>query len=154
MADEQQIDVAHSAEDRVGWGMTFIRAAEKVSLSLMRKCALAYPRLCELCAVSDPNLRPRPDFRKVQGHVVELARESVAEELLALQQETRSAGDQVRGRRKGHILTRLKRLMPCGATAMHAMCKPRGAITTDPAEMADILRTHWKEVFSKKAIDT
>ncbi|CAK0840351.1 unnamed protein product, partial [Prorocentrum cordatum] len=109
MADEQQIDVAHSAEDQVGWGMTFIRAAEKVQ-----------------------------------------DRESVAQELLALQQETRTADDQVRGRRKGQILTRLKGLMPGGATAINAVCKPNGVITTDPAEMADILRTHWKGVSSKK----
>ena len=33
------------------------------------------------------------------------------------------------------------------------MADSRGNITTDPKEIADILRSHWKEVFSRKEID-
>ena len=43
--------------------------------------------------------------------------------------------------------------MPGGKAAINAMSKPNGDITTDPAEMADILKNHWKPAFSREKVD-
>ena len=55
MATEHQVDVASSAEDKVGWTMTCIRAVEKINLKKMRKCVDAYPDLAEIIDPDNPN---------------------------------------------------------------------------------------------------
>jgi hypothetical protein len=78
-------NAARTKEDRLGWTMMFLRAAEEVRVTSMEKCALAYPSLAEIVDYRNPNLRSSGDLEKVRDHAVELARDSVTEELMALE---------------------------------------------------------------------
>ena len=49
---------------------------------------------------------------------------------------------------------RLRRLRPGGTAALSALMAPDGAVVTDPAEMAALLRTHWETVFTATPIDS
>jgi hypothetical protein len=52
---------------------------------------------------------------------------------------------------KNNILKSLKKLSPGETTTINAMCDSQGKVTTSPAEIADILRSHWKGFFFRKA---
>ena len=80
--------------------MTFIRAAEKINLGVMRKCAVAYPKLATICNPADCNLRVRPEFKLVKDHAVELSREAVTRELTSLQGNGDQMDAQVKTRKK------------------------------------------------------
>ena len=62
MSEEKLADVAKIDEDKLGWSMTFLRAAENINLKTMKKCVDAYPYLKSLCNTEDPNFRTSNDF--------------------------------------------------------------------------------------------
>ena len=151
MASEQQCIKAISAEDKLGWTLRLLRAAEEVQLTTMARCADSYPYLAELVNVKNPNARSGDGLRRVREHALEFARGAVTEELQAL--ETDSCDDQQRSWRKEHILVRLKRLLPGDSLGLNATISEDGVVTTDPAEMAGILRSHWGKVFTRRPVD-
>ena len=59
---------------------------------------------------------------------------------------------QTKSRKKENILTKLKRLMPGCSAGINAMSDKEGNVTTDPKEIAKLLRDHWAETFRKRGI--
>ena len=151
MGRQMRHDAAKTKEDKLGWTMTFLRAAEEVRLKTMEKCALAYPYLTGLVKHQNPNIRANGGLDGVREHAVELARGSVTEDLAALEKSDMETF--AWSQRKEHILARLRRLIPGASTSLSAMKDAAGNITADPEEMADILRAHWGSVFTKQNID-
>ncbi len=129
MASEQQCIKAISAEDKFGWTLRLLRAAEEVQLTTMARCADSYPYLAELVNVKNPNARSGDGLRRVREHALEFARGAVTEELQALEPD--SCDDQQRSRRKEHILVRLKRLLPGDSLGLNATISEDGVVTTD-----------------------
>ncbi len=153
MAEEKVEITANSVEDKLGWTIRFLRAAEEASLGRMARCAAAYPFLSELVACDDVNLRAGTSLNRVRDHALQLAREGISEDLKALADD-QGKDPQYQARRKEHILTRLKRLLPGASLGLNAICTASGEVTADPAEMANSLKDHWSQVFTRRDIDT
>ena len=73
-----------TSEDKLGWTMRFLRAAEGLHVRSMEKCVEAYPHLCKLADCHSPNVRIRLGLTKVREHAIELARNSVRDDLNVL----------------------------------------------------------------------
>ena len=132
MSGEELADVAKNDEDKLGWSMTFLRAAKNINLKTMKKCADAYPSLKSLCNPEDPNLRISNVFLQIKEHAVELACNAITSELTALQGNGELLDPQVKARKKENILTRIKRLLPGSLGGLNAMRNEAGEITTGP----------------------
>jgi hypothetical protein len=151
MGRERRHNVAQTEEDKLGWTLTFLRAAEDIRLFMMERCALAYPHLSTLVDFRNPNLRAGGGLEAVRNHAVQLARSSITNELKAL--DSSDLDELQRANYKEHLLVRLKRLLPGASTGLNAMADDVGDITTDPRGMADILRNHWAKVFTQGDIN-
>ena len=81
MGKEQRHNAARTVEDKLGWSMTFLRAAE------MERCALAYGHLGTLVDHRNLNLRADGGLQSVRNHVVELARSSITDELREIERK-------------------------------------------------------------------
>lgn len=70
-------------EDRLGWTLRFLRAAEAIRLNAMERCAKAYPVLRTLADPANPLLREGAGLEAVRAHAVALTRDQVLQELRA-----------------------------------------------------------------------
>ena len=61
----QPTAAAETAEDKLGWAMTFLRAAEQGRIGTMLKCQAAYPHLATLCGAPHAELRLSPCMRQL-----------------------------------------------------------------------------------------
>ena len=150
---QQNEVIAETSEDRLGWAMCFLRAAEAVRLTSMQRCARVYPYLTELCNHLDPNLAATASIGRDRDHALELARGAVTDELKALQNDTNGPDARYRAQRKEHILVKLKRLIPAATPGINVMSDGAGNLTTDPADMAKILQNHWGKVFTRQPVN-
>jgi hypothetical protein len=145
---------AATPDDKLGWTVRFIRAAEEIRVRTMERCIDSYPHLLTLVEGLSPNLRIGSGLAKVRMHALELARSAVTDELRDLESGRGTMDANQLMRRKENILVRLKRLIPGSATCLKAMCNSRGEVTTEPSKMADLLREHWSDVFKRTDIDS
>ena len=150
---ESKVAQAESSDDKLGWTMRFIRAAEEVRMTTMRRCVAAYPHLRTLADPSDPNVRLGSGLEMLRHHAIELTRTAVLDEMRELHVRSQQLDEMQRTVRRDSIQTRLRRLVPGSTTALKAMCTSDGTVTADPKEMAEALREHWGGVFAAKHID-
>ena len=143
----------NSVEDNLGHVLGFLRAAEKVNIRRMGECAKAYPKKCEYVHPANPEARSSAGFCALKDHAVILARRQITEEVDALQDSASSESLAATSHRKSSILARLKRLLLGAPNTLMAIQCDTGEVTTDPVQMAEALRTHWKKVFSRPWID-
>ncbi|CAK0851772.1 unnamed protein product [Prorocentrum cordatum] len=148
-----QAAAAVTTEDKLGWAMSFLRAADEVNLPRTSARAQAHALLAALADAGNPTLRTSSDTRVLREHIVELARQDITDDLAALQADTSTEYQHHKARPKENILVKLRRLLPGTCTGLNAMADEDGASTADPAEIAGIMRKHWAEVFSRKTID-
>jgi len=139
-------------EDSLGHTMSCIKAIEQKRLHSVRKCVQAYPKLEEwipqYCDMAE--VHSGITLQAIRDHAVTLAREIIQTEIHSLSTE----GDpDDKASRKESILHKLKRLSPGESTTIDAMSDDSNKIHTDPKEIAEILRQHWKGVFKKKHVD-
>ena len=64
------LSIAKTMEDKLGWSMTFSRAAEDMILNVMEKCAPAYPHLKTLADYRNLNLRAGGSLDTVRDHAL------------------------------------------------------------------------------------
>ena len=143
MQKEDLVAQATEVDDKLGWTMSNIRAAETVNLHRMAHCARAYPYSTTFVNPNDPNARGHPSFATLRLHAVELARSSITEKITQL--KSLDVDDQNSPRRrqaKEHILVSLKRRLPGSTTTLHAMETEDNSVTTDPTEVAKALQRH------------
>ena len=151
-----QVEAAHlraeSSDDKLGWAMRYVRAAEDIRMGAMRKCVAAYPHLATLANPDNPNVRVGAGLDKVRQHALELARTAVLDDLRKLHANSQLWDDMQRARCRDSIQTKLRRLVPGGTTTLKAMRTAAGAVTTDPREMAAALCDHWGDTFASKPV--
>ena len=148
--DEAQIE---GTDDELGWVLSFLRAAEQVNLTRMRRCAKACPKIVEYVQPENPEARSSPGFWQLKEFAVQLARRTLTEEIADLRrQQGHSTSDHL-AHTKSNILTKLKRLLPGCSTTLAAMQRADGQVTDDVTEMANALKTHWERVFKAPAVD-
>jgi hypothetical protein len=82
---------------------------------------------------------------------VELHRRSIGEDIEEL---GRCQSDEplIRARKKESVLRKLKRLMPAEAAGIGAVQDSAGRVLTAPDDIAQVLKQHWKGVFSEKEV--
>ena len=154
MQREGNLARAETPEDKLGWTVSFVRAAENVNLHQMRLCALAYPLLATYVPVEDPNARLHARMAQIKDHALQLAKESVTTELQELQRPASDvAAEGTYQQRKEHILTKLKRTLPGSTTSIAAMQVSDNCVTSDPDQIALALQQHWSKVFKREPID-
>ena len=153
MHREGCVEASEEKDDLLGWAMSYIRAVEELNLSRMAKCAKAYPALAKFVHPSDPNARTDPGMPALRDHALALAQSVVTDEMTELQRGTHEANSAAYRQKKDHILVKLRRLTPGQNSALTAVKMASGEITTDPAQMAAALQTHWAQVFASKPMD-
>ena len=139
-------------DDKVGWILGFIRAAEKVNLNRMKVCAKACPTILDYVHHDDPEARSHPNMSRLKNLVVNLSRQDITDsvdELRSLQ----DGDEQTRTNLKTNILSKLKRLLLGATNTVAAIQREDGSITNDAEEMADEIRRHWSKVFSAPCVD-
>ena len=87
MEEDGEIETAETLEDRLGWTIRFLRAAEDVRLQVMERCAQAYPRLRDMADARNPLCRERGMLSPVRAHAVELAREAALDEIRVVEKQ-------------------------------------------------------------------
>ena len=141
------------ADDKVGYTMRFVRAAEGGRAGIMRRCLNLYPHLATL--VADPMGLVHcggAGLHAFRQHAVELAREAAINQLADLHGQGARASEEHNNRRE-RLFQTLRRLSPGRSTALPAARNARGQVLTDPAEMAAALRAHWSAVFASCRVD-
>ena len=139
-------------EDRIGIAIKFIRASEAECPDRISTCIRRYPHLQSL--VDNPYDFANPvgaRLRKVRCHVMEVAKEHTMEELNRLHADLKSLIPEQASRRRARNHHLVCRLAPGRSCKTFAVSDPSGSSsTTDPQQMADILKKHWSGVFKKK----
>ena len=133
-------------EEKLAICLSTLKTLERNSNAEVKKHLRRYPHLRTL-------ISNRSDRLPLREHAVELARTNVwerVEELRTLRNTLSDAGIQ---HRKESILQRLKRLQPGCSMSLTVMVSEDGSkITSEPTEIASLLRGHWGRVFGKKQI--
>ena len=153
MTEEKRDCPTPTAPDRLGTTMQLIRAAEKVRLGVMRRCAAEYPHLRTFIDPNDPEARSRPGMTQLRQHAVELGRQALLDDLRGFQ-EARSNMDPMQAQAvKDNLHSRLRRFAPGASSVLRAVQLSDGSVTTRPAEIAQALATHWSQVFGTRPLD-
>ena len=84
---------------------------------------------------------------------MELAKQSITEELKALHQDTTEDEPEALERGRQNIMRKIAKLKPGGSTQIQALKRADGHILTDAKEMATELTDHWAPTFVQRAID-
>ena len=142
-----QAAAAITTEDKLGWAMSFLRAADEVNLPRMAARAQACPRPAALVDAGNPNLRASSDMRVLREHIVEFARRDITGDLVAPRADASTEYQRYTARRKENILVKFRRLLPGTHAGLDAMADEDGTVIADPAEMAGVPRKHWAKVF-------
>ena len=62
---------AVGTDDKLGWVLSFIRAAEKVNLRRMRECAKAYPHITSFIDPENPEARSSSSMWNLRDHALQ-----------------------------------------------------------------------------------
>eukprot|EP00959_Pyramimonas_sp_CCMP1952_P045602 952742-Pyramimonas_sp.AAC.1 len=58
---------ADGTDDQLGWVLSFVRAAESVNITGMRRCAKACPAICGYVNSEDPEASAKPGFWQLKS---------------------------------------------------------------------------------------
>ncbi|CAK0898228.1 unnamed protein product [Prorocentrum cordatum] len=141
MQREEETNPARSIGDQLSCTLSFIRAAEKTHVRTMRRRAADYPEIREYVDPKDPEARSRDGFQRLKDHALDVARQSLTEEMRDLAAAQLEPNDPRRKARKEHILRKLKRLVPGASDAIKAVKDPEHGMCTSPEEIA---RWEWR----------
>ena len=168
--DEHNAPQGHNTE--VGWILAYTRAADKQNLDRMLGCAKACPAIGRFTNPLDPHTRSTAGIHALKDHALSIARQSLAQEMAELQQETPPEGQDTsstthqpspeeqeeahhsREKKRSNITAQLKRMLPGSTNHIGAVGQEDGSVTSDPESMAAALAQHWAKVFKKKPINT
>ena len=121
MVEQPKTD-ALKTDDRVGWTMSVLRAAEKGRTRVTLLCAQAYPHFWQLVNLSDLNTHNNRSLSKVQDHLISLTRAAILEELMDIQADEGREGPFRQETRRGRVNTRMRTRKPgcfCVIAALH-----------------------------------
>ena len=143
-----------TTDDKLGHTMRFIRAAESGWQGQMQRSLKHYPYLSSL-SPHPMQLAQLPDARLApyRRHALQLARESAITQLEELHRDMTELPEEEKQQRRSRIHKLLQRLSPGRTSSVPAVMGEDGQILTDPKEMAEALRKHWKDVFSPRRVD-
>jgi len=139
-------------EDQLGLTLACIKAVEKRNHHRVAQLR----RLDDFLAQKVPSNYEARDIANIcnvlRGQAVTLSRQIISQEIHELSlHPPEEHSEHIRA--KENILKKLTRLSPGESNGINAMKGGGGEITTTPAEIAGILREHWKGVFTEKQVE-
>jgi hypothetical protein len=140
-------------DDELGYIMSCIKAVEKGNAERVNLLRSRCTQIAQLIPAAYTIGERGGICGILRCEAVRLSRQIVAAEIQELSLNPPSDPED-RDKTKSNILKKLKKLSPGESSTINAMCDSQGRVTTSPAEIADILRSHWKGVFSEKRVDT
>ena len=143
-----------SASCKLAWVMRFIRAAEQGNWRRTMEARAAFPEIeSKVGKNNDKLLRGKNLDVQVHSWIIELARNTVSEEMEEVKRMQAEGDDCGVKRGKENIIRRLKRINGSTDGGIKAMKNDKGEIKTDAKGMIEILQAHWAKVFGKKEVD-
>jgi len=140
-----------SPDDKLGFAMSCLKAIESGRFTVAWKCARAYARLIEWMPRWDNDEQLDYKVANLREHVLELAREQIQSDIHSISSEDQLDPED-KHRAKESVLRKLKRLSPGATSGIGAMVNEHGSIVTKPEDIAEVLKKHWKGVFSEKTV--
>ncbi len=125
---------AVDTDDRLGWTMRAIRAAEKDRVHTIGKCIKAYPELA--CFFSSTGIISTDKFEQLRQHAILLHRSSLLEELRDIHRPDNVEDDTSQAYRKSKVQAKLNNLKPGHCSVVGAILSQEGILLTDPREIA------------------
>ena len=98
-------------DDKLGWVLSFIRAAEKINLARMRACAKAYPHITHFVNPEDPEARCKCGMNDLRNHSIQLARQSITDNIEELREASGDECESAKAHVKSNIVSKLN--APC-----------------------------------------
>ena len=92
-------------------------------------------------------------IRELRGQVMQLARETLVEEMRQQQEQEKDLPEPQRSARRQQLMVKLQRLRPGATTSLRAVRDATGAIHQEPEGMATALGQHWGQVFAGAEIN-
>jgi exonuclease III len=139
-------------DDQLGWAMRALRAAEKHRWGSLDRCVRKLPRLAEITQGNPARCATPAGLGALRDLAYSLAKEHIVTQLQEMQSKGKEGeaehSDLETRNLRGRIHQQVRKLKPGTGSAIAAVCDEHGEVTTEPSKMADILRDHWKEVFS------
>ena len=89
----------------------------------------------------------------LHGHALELAKETVVEDMEEIKRMREKGDDCGIARSKENIIRQLKRINGKGCAGIKAVKNDKGEVRTDTKGIVDALQDHWAKVFKQKGID-
>jgi len=139
--------------DQLGHVVKFIRAVENRRRDRARTLAAAYPPLKDLVDLEAAAIHVDPGLDAVRDLAVNLARNSLLDEMRALQDAMAELPEQQKMVRKQSIFTKLRRLRPGTTSSLSSVQDANGHIHTEPEGIAAALAAHWARTFQGHPID-
>ena len=99
-------------DDKVGWAMRLLRAAEKGRARIILRCTQAYPYLGQLVNPYDLKIRSNGTLDKMRDHALSLTRAAILEELRDIQVNEGRGGAYSQDTRRNLANARLRKLKP------------------------------------------
>jgi hypothetical protein len=140
-------------DDKLGYIMACIKAVEKGNAKRVNLLRSRCPSLALSIPAAYTPAERGGICARLRCEAVALSRQVIAVELQELSLHPPDDSDE-RDKKQSNILKKLKRLSPGETSSINAMCDGSGRVTTAPTEIADILRSHWRGVFSEKRVET
>ena len=114
-------------------------------------CLERYPHLASLCpnpyAMLEGSLA---DLLPYRMHAQELARDHTLDELGRLSKDLHNLSEEQARQRRQRNTRLLSKLAPGRGGGIKAIRMPQGHYTTDPEEIAMVLKDHWAKTFAAK----
>jgi hypothetical protein len=142
-----------TAADKLAWAMRFIRAVERGDWRRSGEARAAFPTIGgRIGGTRDQEVLPRNLERSFHGWILELAKDSVTEEVMEVQ-KLQNQGDECGVKRaKENVINKLKRIHGGATETIKAMRSDKGEVRTDSEGILEVLQSHWKEVFKMRGV--
>ena len=147
-------EIVSTLGGKISVSMQCLRASERGAVQKITKCLHMYPGLKSvLTNPYDVTSNSHVKLRPLRVHILELSRQQAVADMDAAQ-ELEAVGDAMRAKRKRQRATRLLSRISSGRSgSIGAIRCKTGALATDAAAIAKILKHHWQDVFLARDID-
>ena len=146
-----QLDPDCPPEDKLGLTLCTLRAFGKSNWPLSHKCVRAYPELSKWTGTGNIYSISNPNIEHIRNHALDLSRQEIASDIFHLNSGEVPLEDKPTV--KDSILRKLKRLAHYSCSGIGAMQSESGVVVTSPAEIVQVLRSHWSR-FKRKGVRT
>ena len=148
---QTEAKVVSTNEEKKDISLSFVRNVVRGKWSAAKHCLVRYPYLQLVLGVPEhlEDILSHPSFELVKIHILEL----VTQEMPEFSAPSLDEPEHISQKKYQNQMKQLKKLVPGSSAALTHLQDQNGTVFSDAASHAKILNSHWKQVFSKKAIN-